>query len=203
MIVGRSPLKLSALLACCVFLLLLTACATHPLGMSDEEWNQLTPEQQLEARKQDEQNRLERERMRLEEERQRKDAQLRQDLADGMILSFNPDRAYCMGGDKCGRDSFDQLILSMQRMAEVDRVMFYADDNIGTKHDALVSVYADDVLVAQDIDVKRSGKWHQVLVARPARNITLRAQGDDEVNIHQVKVYGSWLKGDADYLIVK
>lgn len=29
---------------------LLTACSTHPMGMGDEEWQQLTPEQRLQAR---------------------------------------------------------------------------------------------------------------------------------------------------------
>lgn len=171
--------------------------------MSDEEWNQLNPEQKLDARKQDEQNRLERDKIRLEERHQAEQAQLQQDVADGMILLFHPERPYCMGGDKCGRDSFNELILSLKRMAEVDRIMFYADDNIGAKHDGLVSVYADTLLVAQDIDVKKSGKWHQVLVGRPARNIALRAQNDDEVRIHQVKVYGSWIDGNANYMIVR
>ncbi|OIQ50889.1 hypothetical protein BerOc1_02831 [Pseudodesulfovibrio hydrargyri] len=199
----RFVFRLSSVFGRFALLLLLAACATHPLGMSDEEWDRLTPEQRLEARRQDERNELERRRLRLEEERQREQAQEQRDVAEGMILSFRPERAYCMGGDKCGRDSFDELILSLQRMAAVDRVLFFADDNIGTKHDGLVSVYADDVLVARDIDVKRNGKWHQVLVGRPARNITLRAQGDDEVSVYQVKVYGSWLQDGADYLIVR
>lgn len=203
MFVGRYLPK-SLLLSVLLFLVcMITACATHPLGMSDEEWSQLTPEQRLEARKQDEQNKLERERVRLEEKQQREEAQLRQDIADGMILSFHPERSYCMGGDKCGRDSFGELILSMKRMAEVDKILFLADDNIGSKRDGKVSVYADDTLVAADIDVKAYGEWLQILVGRPARNITLRAQGDDEVNIHQVKVFGSWIDGNANYLIVR
>lgn len=184
-------------------LLFLAACASHPLGMSDEEWNRLTPEQQLDARKQDERNRLEREKLRLQEARSREEAELERDVADGMILSFRPERAYCMGGDKCGHDSFDELILSLRRMAEVDRVVFLADDNVGSRHDGRITVLADSVSVAADIDVKRHGDWHQVLVGRPARNITLRTQGDDEVRIYQVKVYGSWIEGDARYLIVR
>lgn len=196
----RSGLALA--LSCLALFLLLLGCATHPLGMSDEEWSQLTPEQRLEARKQDEQNRLERERLR-QEERQRKEAEQReQDIAEGMILQFSPDAPYCMGGDRCPRGSFPEIILSLKQYADVDKVLFYADDNVGHKHEGKVTVLADGVPVARNIEIDRRGTWYQVLVARPARNITLRAVGDDEVNVHLVKVYGSWIE-NGRYTIVR
>lgn len=200
---GRCGVRAFFLCAQFLVFLFLAACATHPLGMSDEEWDRLTPEQRLEARKQDEQNQLERQKMRREEERRREEDQLKRDAANGMIVFFNPERPYCIGGDKWYRESFDELILSMRRMAEVDRVLFYADDNIGSRHEGKLSVYADNVCVARDIDVKKRGKWHQVLVGRPARNITLRGQTGDEINIHQVKIFGGWVEGNANYLILR
>jgi hypothetical protein len=42
----KKPLKLLA----ATLALLLAACQSNPLGMSDEEWSRLTPEQQMEAR---------------------------------------------------------------------------------------------------------------------------------------------------------
>ncbi|WP_419786587.1 hypothetical protein [Pseudodesulfovibrio sp.] len=192
-----------ARICCCICLaLLLSACASHPLGISDAEWNQLTPEQKLEARKQDEQNKLEREKLRRAEQKQREEAQLKEDIAQGMVLRFSPERPYCMGGDRCPRDSFPEIILSLHRLTDVDKVLFYADDNLGHKHEGKVTVYADDLPVAQDIDIERHGKWYQVLVGRPARNITLRAIGDDEVEIYQVKVYGSQVN-DARYILIR
>jgi hypothetical protein len=197
-------LSLVSCLACLLLLVFaLAGCASHPFGMSDEDWNQLTPEQKLEATKQDERNRLDRETLRRAEAQRAEEEQLQRDLAAGMIYQFSPDRAYCIGGDKCPRENFSELILSLQRLANVDRVVFCADDRIGRKHEGRISVYADDVLVAGSIDMKRKDTWYQVLVARPARNITLRAMGDDEVEIGQVKIYGSWAVGEQRYLIVK
>lgn len=195
--------SIPAIFFCLMLALLMSACATHPLGMSDEEWNRLSAEQKFEARKLDERNRLEREKLRQEERKQREAEQLAQDVARGMILQFSPERPYCMGGDKCPQGSFDELILSLRHLAEVDRVVFFADDRIGSKHDGKVLVYADDEPVDGKIDIQRRGKWHQVLVARPVRNITLKALGDDEVNIYQVKIYGSWVKDENRYLIIK
>lgn len=202
MLVGRHRFHFIALMFC-LLCFLVGGCASHPLGMSDEEWSALTPEQQLEARKQDELLKIERERLRQEEVQRRKEAQLQEDIANGMIFQFLPDAPYCMGGDRCPKGSFDELILSLHKLAEVDRIVFYADDNLGSKHDGLVSVLADTVLVSEKIDIKRVGAWHQVLVARPARNITIRPIGDDEVRISQVKVFGSWATGEQHYLIVK
>jgi len=198
---NRKRCVLASALSCLALLLLLLGCATHPLGMSDEEWNQLTPEQKLEARKQDEQNRLEREKLRQEERQRKEEEQRARDIADGMILEFSPDAPYCIGGDRCPRGSFPEIILSLKQYADVDKILFYADDNIGRKHEGKVTVLADGVPVARNIDIDRHGTWYQVLVARPARNITLRAVGDDEVSVRIVKVYGSWIRNGRRVIV--
>ena len=202
----HAAMKHSLVIGCCLSLLLAlfaTGCASNPLGMNDEEWAGLTAEQQLEARKEDERLRLERERLRQEEQERRKLEQLERDRAEGMILQFAPRQPYCIGGDKCPGGRQDELILSLRRLADVDKVVFYADDSIGRKHNGVIAIYADNKLVAGDIDIKRRGQWHQVLVARPARNITFRVVGDDEVEIGRVKIYGGWATDQKHYIIVK
>lgn len=74
-------------------------CTTHPLGIDDKEWNQLTPEQKLEAHKQDEQNKLEQKRMSLREWNQKTEDQLQKDVNEGMIAYLLPDTRYCIGGE--------------------------------------------------------------------------------------------------------
>jgi hypothetical protein len=183
--------------------LFLLGCSMHPLGISDEEWNQLTPEQKLEAHKQEEANRLERMRLRQEEEKRRQQEQkrrekleLEQDLAAGMLMQYHPEVVRVIGGKD---NDFQELILSLQRPAYVDKVVFHADDLIGRHHEGKLAVYADGVLIKDRIDIKKRGKWHQVLVARLARNISFRAV-DDEVHVNRVKVYGSWVsQGDRQY----
>lgn len=55
---------------------LLAACSTHPLGMGDEEWQQLSPEQRLQAReKQLEFDRLAEQRRQVEAAARREEAQ--------------------------------------------------------------------------------------------------------------------------------
>lgn len=194
---------LSSLLLLGFMFFLMLGCSLHPLGISDEEWNQMTPAQKLEAHKQEEANRLERMRLRQQEEARRQEEQKRQeelelqrDLANGMLMQYHPDVPRTIGGKN---NDVEELILSLQRPAYVDRVVFHADDMIGKHHEGKVSVYADGVLIKKKIHVKKRGKWHDVLVSRLARNISFRAF-DDEVHINRVKVYGSWAaQGDTQY----
>lgn len=192
-----------ALLLLVAALFLLTGCATHPLGMSDEEWNRLTPEQQLRARQTEEANQLKRQELRAKEEQRKKKEQARKNKAEGLLYRYHPKQAYCMGGDKCPKGNYGELILSLNRMAYVDKIEIHVDANVGRKHNGRLSVFADRVRVAHDIKLGRKGEWHQILVARKARNITLRAQGNDEVRVHVVKVYGTWAKPGKQYIIVK
>ena len=63
--------RFATLLMC----LLLSACARYPLGMSEAEWQQLTPEQQIQAHQQQAEINAARDAARAERERQRAEAE--------------------------------------------------------------------------------------------------------------------------------
>lgn len=181
--------------------LFLVGCATHPLGMSDDEWTVLSPEQQFEASK--EQARLDNERRlkQMENELRREELrlkgeqlQLEADIANGMIAQR---KDICIGGPKCPGDEGNLYILSIGDFAYVDKITFHADDRIGRRHRAKVDVYADRTRIAKDIDIKKAGATHEVFVGTVARNIVFKAIEDDEVRFHTIKVFGRKL-GDPE-----
>lgn len=176
-------------------MLLLGACAHYPLNMSETEWNRLTPEQQLEARKQqaamDKERAIEREKARLAREaRQVEEARIQRerDVRDGMVHQFG---AVCIGGSRCPDSEKKQHIYSLHRFAFVDKIEFAAHDNIGNKHGATIAVQADDCLIEKSIDIKRAGSVHTIFVGKVARNILVTIQNDDEVMLEYLKVFGT------------
>lgn len=171
----------------------LAACvAMYPLGMTEQEWNRLSPVQQLEAREKqaelDAQRR--RERIAQQERKEREERQRRQAMLDDPnLLDFRED--FCFGGEKCpdgNRESGHVLYLGGR--AYVDSVEFEADDMIGHRTGGRVAVYADRHLVADNLDILRRGSHYRVRVGRICRNIILRAETDDEVRVHWIAVYG-------------
>lgn len=187
-------------------LLLLAACATHPLNISDTEWERLTPEQQLSARKQqaviDQENAIRRANERKElEARKLEQARLQQerDIADGMIRQYS---TICIGGERCPSGSKSTHIYGLNQFAFVDKVVFTAHDNIGNKHNATIAIYADRQLVADNIDIKRHGSTQTVFIGAIARNIIVQIRNDDEVKIEDFKVFGEELdSGDVHILL--
>ena len=96
----------------------------------------------------------------------------------------------CIGGNQCGGKR-NQLIIPLKESVLVERIEFYADDNVGSSANARVSVFADDELIAEDIDIRKEGKRHVIEVDRHVRQIRIKPANDDETNIHEVKVYGT------------
>lgn len=193
---SKSYLPFAALLLLATTLI---ACGSrYPLRMSEAEWQQLNPAQQLAAR--EKQAELDLERQRLYEqrwrelERQQRQAerlQLAADRAAGMLLLFNPHVPVCIGGQRCGRDAENELILPLQGLAQVDQIVFSADDRVGSKRNGVLQVLGDRHVASAPIDIKKSGKTHQIFIGLPVRTIRLRAMSDDEIHIHWVKVFGS------------
>ena len=75
-------------------LCLLCACSTHPLGMDDEEWQQLSPEQRLQAR--EKQSELDR----LAEQRRVAEAAARRDEAQRQMVELDVRRREARYGER-------------------------------------------------------------------------------------------------------
>lgn len=188
-------------------LLTLTACAHYPLGMSEDEWNRLSTEQQLDARKEqaalDQQRALEREKARQEKEaREAELARLQEerDIADGMVAQFG---TVCIGGSRCPNGDTKMHIYSLNQFVFVDKIVLTAHDNIGRKHGATISIHADDTLVADHVDIPRSPTSQVFFVGTVARNIVVRIQNDDEAEITRLKVFGQPVDTRSTRIIIR
>ena len=199
-----------------LFLILfhLTACSSHPLGMSDEEWAVLSPTQKIEAREKQaaidlEKRKLavEREKIYLEQKKQQRKQELEQDIARGLIAEFKPSNYVCFGGDKCRRrkdeEKRNEIVISLRALTNIDYIQIYADDRYGNRHDGVLGVNADHYRI-ESIDLSKRTKWYQVFVGRTARNIVLKAETDDEIRLFRVKVFGSKIPNDQlQYRVVE
>jgi len=187
-------------------LMLITGCAHYPLNLTEEEWERLTPQQQLDARerqtKLDHEHALAREKMRMEQaakEAEQARLEEEQDIDAGMIARFSE---ICMGGSRCPDPDKDEHIYSLRQFVYVDKIVFTADDNIGKKHNATVNIFADRLPIAENVDIKRQGSEQTIFVGEITRNIIFRINSDDEVRIHQLKVFGSPFKIDKPQVII-
>jgi len=175
-------------------LLIVAGCAFYPLGMSEAEWNRLTPQQQLEARTKqaelDHERALLREKQRAEQEAQEREQariQYEQDIARGMIARFSDT---CLGGNKCSGSNVWERVFSLRQPTFVNSVTIEAHDNIGMKTGGVIAVYADNRLVADNVDIERKGSAYNLCIGRVVRDFTIRARTDDEVMITALKVFG-------------
>ncbi len=185
----------------------LVACAHFPLGMSEAEWNRLSTEQQLDARKEqaalDQERALAREKARQEREAREAEQerlQYERDVARGMIAQFDE---VCMGGSRCPDRDKKMHIYSLREFAYVDKVELTAHDNVGNKHGATLALYADNQLIVENLDIKRNGSTQTIFVGAVARNILLKVRNDDEVKVQQLKVFGQSLASGTTQIIVR
>lgn len=181
------------LLALASLLTILWGCVgLYPLGMSEAEWNRLSPQQQLEARERQAEidERRRRERIAQQERKEREEKERRQAILDDPeLLGFREN--FCFGGEKCPDGNRDhRSTLYLGGLSFVDTVVFEADDNIGSRTGGKVKVYADDLVVAEGVDILRRGSRVKVRVGRMCRTITLEAETDDEVRVHWIAVRG-------------
>ena len=189
------------------FSFLITAsCSSQPLRLTEEEWKTLSPQQQIDAREKQakidlERQKLaaEREKIYLKQKKQLRKEEREQDIAQGLIAEFYPDNYICFGGDKChhrsNEEKRNEVVISLRTLTNIDYIQIYADDRIGHKHDAIMGVSVDHYKV-KSFDISKRTKWYQIFVGRPARNIVLRAETDDEIRLYRVKVFGSRISND-------
>ncbi len=97
----------------------------------------------------------------------------------------------CIGGDSCGSYYGETLSLPLDARPVV-AVRFYAHDRVGSASGGKLRVLLDDVVVRDDVDVKKDGSGFEIdLHGRRGRHLELRAITDDEVVVETVKVlYG-------------
>ena len=69
-------------------------------------------------------------------------------------------------------------------------IEFYADDKIGQNYNAKVTIFIDNIPIAENIDIEDEGKFHNVQVGRYGKEVKIKAAVFDEVSIHWIKVYG-------------
>lgn len=189
------------ILALLIMSLLVGCIARYPLGMTEEQWLTLTPEQQHEARMKqaeidearrkareaEQARKAEEERRQAELRRQQEARQHEEDLKNGLLARHT--QKVCIGGPACSGYQSNEYVMSFPQ-AYVDYVVFSADDYIGKKHGAKLSLYADNVRLVQGIDIKKKGSTHQFRIDRVATSITLKAEHEDEANIHWMKIFG-------------
>ncbi len=184
-----------------IVLLSIAACASHPLGIPDEEWTALNSQQKFEARKKQAALDLKARELAVEREKRRnaerivqRQEEYDQDIANGLIAEFYPQDYACFGGDKCRRnrdeEKRDEIVIPLHALSNIDVIQIYADDRVGSKHEGVLGVSADRFKVKK-IDLSDRTKWHQIFVGRTARNIVLKAETDDEIRVFRVKVFGS------------
>ena len=187
-------------------LMLITGCAHFPLNMTEEEWERLTPQQQMDARerqaKLDQERALQREKLRLEQEaKEAEQARLeeQQDIDAGMIARFGE---ICIGGSRCPDSDKKEHIYSLRQFVYVDKIVFSAHDNIGNKHNGTIDIFADRIPIAENVDIKRTGGEQTLFIGEITRNIIFKIRNDDEVKIRQLKIFGSPLKLDNPKFII-
>ncbi|MBX7232271.1 MAG: hypothetical protein K1X29_09325 [Bdellovibrionales bacterium] len=92
----------------------------------------------------------------------------------------------CLGGSIC-RNRY--LVINLPRQRAIQSVEFYARDNIGNRHEAVVNLYLDNRLIASNIDIKKAGSTHYFSGNnRYAYSIRFEAVVDDESQIEWVTV---------------
>ena len=189
-----------------LLLVCLAGCTFHPLGMSDEEWAALSPQEKLAAREKqaeidlkEQEMRLKREEMRQRAEEERKQREHAEDVANGLIAEVWPDQPMCIGGDLCFDRDLDEFVLPLRPLAYVERIEINMDDRVGSRHDAELEVFADNHKVKR-LDVKKNTQWHTIPVRRVAGSLAFKAVTDDEIKIYRIKVYGAQLDSNQIHI---
>lgn len=188
-------------------ILLLAGCAHYPLGMPEEEWHRLTPQQQLDARK--EQAALDLERYRVRETARIEEAVINadkarlrheQDIAEGMVSHFGP---VCFGGSRCPNGKSKGHVYTLGGFVFVDKIELTAHDDIGSHHEATISIAVDNRMIRRTLNIDNRGRTHTIFIGAVARNIVLKVRKNDEVVVEELKVFGERLNGDNARILIQ
>ncbi len=175
--------------------LIMSACSFHPLGIPDEEWEQMTIEQRHDAymkqqeltrkRLELEKQRNELENQRLAIERQRVD---REECSDEILF---------LDGGIIGGETMlhrQRLVISLGRLVWVDRIDFYAHDNINHYCNGRLNIKVDHFPIALNLDIKKRGRRYSYSIGRQCRKIVFETASMDEVSISNIEIFGSRVK---------
>ncbi|MBX7232272.1 MAG: hypothetical protein K1X29_09330 [Bdellovibrionales bacterium] len=92
----------------------------------------------------------------------------------------------CLGGRVCPNRYF---IVNFSQGRTVQSIQFFANDRVGDRHTAVLNLFLDNILVAQNIDIKQDGFLHSFNVNNIfARSLRFEAVADDEAQIDWIKV---------------
>lgn len=98
----------------------------------------------------------------------------------------------CIGGSQCQgyrRKQLQSFSIDLEDVRNIKRIRFYSHDNIGSSHNAKVSVYVDDEKVAHHLNIKRRGSRHIIDLDRVfGRHITFEATRHDEAVVQRIEV---------------
>ncbi len=178
-----------------VIILLMAGCSFHPLGIPDEEWEQMTIEQRHDAYiKQQE---LTRKRLELEEqEKEIENQKLALERQQNGITAYSDEMLRLNGGIIGGEFYGDreQLVISLGRFVWVDRIDFYAHDNVNRHCNGRLNIQVDHYNIVSNLDIKKRGKKYSYYIGRYCRNIVFEAASMDEVSISDIEIFGTRMK---------
>ena len=107
----------------------------------------------------------------------------------------------CIGGHHCpgySRKHQQKFSIDLQDVKTIKRIQFYSHDNVGSSHNAKVSVYVDDERVAHHLNIKSRGIQHTIELEKVfGRYITFEATPDDEAVIQRIRVDYSDYRGEG------
>ncbi len=98
----------------------------------------------------------------------------------------------CIGGRRCPgyrRTQLKSFTIDLEDVRNIKRIQFYSHDNIGSSHNAKISVYVDDERVAHLLNIKSRGSVHILDLNRGfGRYITFEATHQDEAVVQRITV---------------
>ena len=93
----------------------------------------------------------------------------------------------CIGGQDC-RQNGRRITIALED-APLLGIRFFADDNIGRRHNGKLNVKIDNHFIANYVDVHRGGRVHELTVDRiRGDRLVIETATDDEVEVRDIEV---------------
>ena len=93
----------------------------------------------------------------------------------------------CIGGDECGRHARIRVALRDQRIRSIT---FFADDNVGRRHNGKLRVTIDGATLRDYLDVRQDGRDYDIDGhGMRGRWLVFEPASDDEVVIRRIRVH--------------
>lgn len=109
----------------------------------------------------------------------------------------------CIGGWACPgyrRHNNQNFSIDLEHGVYLKEIKFYAHDRVGFKHRARINIYVDNRLVAENIDIKKTGYNHFVKIDNAfGRYITFESPYDEAVVQNITVFYAEALRGRHEH----